>query len=61
VNVEPNFNYISRALTIQPGDTIDAIAKRYNTTVAHLVKLNGGATTAEIMKREVINVPVPYA
>ena len=43
--------------TIQPGDTLWTLAKRYNTTVAVLAGLNGIADTSMIRAGQTISIP----
>ena len=46
------------AVTVQPGDTLSAIAVRYHTTVAALVAANGIADPNRIMAGAVLHVPM---
>ena len=45
--------------TVQPGDTLSAIAQRYHTTVAALAAANGISNPDQIYAGATIEVPAP--
>lgn len=49
---------LGHSYTVQPGDTLSAIAKKYNTTVAELVKHNELANPNLIRVGEDIEIPI---
>lgn len=47
----------SGVYVVQPGDTLSAIARRYNTTIAALAQLNGIVNANSILVGQQLNVP----
>ncbi|MBE7560981.1 L,D-transpeptidase family protein [bacterium] len=54
----PEIDPLSENYVIQPGDVLEAIAKKYNTTAWYLMKVNG-LRSAAIRPRMTIKVPQP--
>ncbi len=52
-----NVNVTVRTYTVQPGDSLTAIANRYNTTVQALASTNGLTTTSVLFVGQVLQLP----
>lgn len=55
VNIQTSANYVT--YTIKQGDTLSAIARQYNTTVAELVRLNNIANPNLIITGHTLKIP----
>ncbi len=55
----PEIDPLSENYVIQPGDVMEAIAKKYHTTAWYLMKINGLRNAAVLRPRMTIKVPKP--